>query len=136
MNAKNCIISCIDFRIQETFYDWLKDTHNLGKSDIIEIAGSTRDIVKPLNEDDKEEILRNIDLSVKLHDPENIILIDHQDCGGYAQDNTISKNLSLEEDKKLHSLFLKQAETILQNLYPNKNVKKLYISLAGDITQV
>ena len=78
VKAKNCVISCIDFRIQKYIYKWLKDTHNLGKSDLIEIAGSSRDIVKPLKPHHKEDLLRNIQVSVELHNPENIIIFDQR----------------------------------------------------------
>jgi carbonic anhydrase len=134
--ATSCLISCIDFRIQESIFDWLKQTHNLGKTDVIEVAGSSRDLVKPLKEADKEELLRNINISVQLHAPENIFVMDHQDCGGYAQDNTILPGLSAEEDLQKHIIYLQKAKTLLQKEFPTKKIKTLYVTLSGEITEI
>lgn len=134
--AKNCIISCIDFRIQEAFFDWLKESHKLGVSDIIEVAGSTRDIAKPIKLEDKDELLRNIEISVVLHNPENIILVDHQDCGGYAQDNTIPKGLEFERDLKEHMVFAKIAKKELKEKFPKKVIKNFYIGLNNKIVEI
>jgi len=76
--AKNCIITCIDFRLQKAYSDFIKSRNMLGESDIISLAGCFRDLVKPLE---------------NLHNPDNIILLDHQDCGGYTQDDTIVQGL-------------------------------------------
>lgn len=134
--AKNCIISCIDYRIQDSFFKWLKKTHKLGGSDIIELAGSSRDLVKPLKPADKKELLRNIELSVKLHDPDKIIVLDHQDCGGYAQDNTIQSGLKVKEDLVHHTKYLHTAVEILRQKYPTKEVQALYITLRGSVKKV
>lgn len=134
--AKNCIVCCIDFRIQQAFYDWLNKTHNLGTSDIIELAGSTRDLVKPHKKQDQEELLRNIGVSVALHNPDNIILIDHQDCSGYAKDNTIPRGLSLEKDFAQHRIFSGLALEMLKKLFPRKKIYSYYITLEHKIIQI
>lgn len=134
--AKNCIVSCIDFRIQDTLHKWLKNHKDLGNSDIITIAGSSRDIVKPIRPEDKEELLRNITLSVELHDPENIIIFDHQDCGGYAQDNTIPAELEAYRDFEEHKKFCEKAVKMLKELFPQKNVLAYFIFLDGKVEKL
>lgn len=134
--AKNCIIFCIDFRFQKTFFEWLSETHNLGQSDIIEVAGSSRDLAKPLKPEDRDELLRNIKISVELHNPENILIVDHQDCGGYAQDGTIPPNLSLEEDQKKHEEYARKAVEVLRADFPDKKVLVYYITLAGNVEKL
>lgn len=134
--AKNCLVTCIDYRIQKALFEWLEKKHKLGNTDIIEIAGSSRDLVKPINQADESELLKNIQLSVSLHNPDNIIVLDHQDCGGYAQDNTISAGLPLDTDLAKHTKYLKKTKKILLDLFPDKNIKTMYVSLAGKVIDV
>lgn len=134
--AKALIISCIDFRFQLPVQDWLKEKSYLGHCDEVILAGASRDLVKPLEEFQKNSIERQIDLSVKLHDPDEIIVIDHQDCGGYAQDGTIPNGLPEEEDKAKHVEYSQKIKEILNERYPEKTVKTYYINLNGEMVEI
>jgi carbonic anhydrase len=134
--AKACVIACIDFRFQNSVQNFLKDKGYLGKCDTIILARASRDLVKPLEKFHKELILRQIDMSVKLHDPEEIIVIDHQDCGGYAQDGTIPQGLDLAEDEKLHIKYARKAFAILTKKYPDKKIQIFYATLDGPIKKL
>ncbi len=127
---------CMDFRFHNEMQKWLKDQGYLGHSDEVVVAGASRDLVKPLEEFHKDALLRQIELSVKLHDPDEIVVIDHQDCGGYAQDNTITSGLSLEEDKKEHQKYFNDARKLLEAKFPNKTVKTFYAQLDGEIVEI
>lgn len=131
--AKLLIISCIDFRFQDYVFNWLKDNQYLGHCDLYSIAGCSRDLVKPLDATHKENFLRNVGISVKLHDPDEIIILDHQDCGGYAQDDTIPSMLEKEKDIDRHKEFAQKARTILSEIYPSLEIKTMYIGLDGEV---
>lgn len=134
--AKNCIITCIDFRLQIAYADFIKSHDLLGESDIISLAGCSRDLVKPIEESHKASLLRQLDLSIQLHDPTNIIILDHQDCGGYAQDGIIRQGLDLETDKNEHQEWGKKAVRLLQELYPEKVVTIYFIHLDGKAEEI
>jgi carbonic anhydrase len=134
--AKYCVITCIDFRLQETYSGFLKTHNMLGTSDIVSLAGCSRDLVKPLADFHKDAFLRQVDLSVKLHDPDTIVLLDHQDCGGYAQDLTIASGLSVEEDIKAHTKWGNRAKEILEGKYPGKNVRVYFARLSGEVSEL
>jgi len=134
--AKACIILCMDFRFQETIQKWIADQGLLGHADEIIVAGAARDIVKPIEPIHKESLLRQIELSVKLHDPDQIIVIDHQDCGGYAQDGTIPNGLSEDEDKKMHKEHLETFKGILSEKLPSKQIKSYYATLQGKVVEI
>jgi carbonic anhydrase len=134
--AKACIILCIDFRFQVETQHWLEIHGYLGESDEIVVAGASRDLVVPLEPFHKESLLRQIELSVKLHDPEEIVIIDHQDCGGYAQDGTIPAGLSLDDDKMKHIEYAEKVKQILHEKFPNKNIKTFYVKLDGGIDEI
>lgn len=126
----------MDFRFQSGIQKWLKSEGYLGSSDEIIIAGASRDLVFPLEPFHKESLLRQIELSVKLHDPDEIIIIDHQDCGGYAQDDTIPSGLTEKEDKLMHSGFAKIAKRLLEEKFRGKKITTLYAPMEGDIVSL
>ena len=134
--AKACVISCMDFRFQDKIQNWIKIKGLLGECDQIILAGASRDLVKPLEPYHKTSLLRQIELSIKLHNPDDIIIIDHQDCGGYAQDGTIISGLDLEEDEKQHKIFAKQTYDILSAKYPDKNIEIYYTTFEGKFLKI
>lgn len=130
--AKYCIVTCIDFRLQKAYADFMRSHEMPGESDIISLAGCTRDLVKPLEEWHRDSLMRQLELSVKLHDPDTIIFMDHQDCGGYAQDGTIPQGLTLEDDKRAHKNWADNAKDLIKQKFPEKNVEVYFFPLNGD----
>src|SRR3990167_9746884 len=106
--AKAVVITCMDFRFHDKIQDFLKKKGYLGHCDEIVIAGASRDFVKPVHPEDGKYVWKQLGLSIKLHDPDEIIVIDHQDCGGYAQDGTIPSGLEVQIDKSKHLVFLEE----------------------------
>lgn len=134
--ASNCIVTCIDFRLQRAYADFISSRGWLGESDLISVAGCSRDLVKPLKDSDKAALLRQIELSVKLHDPDKIVFLDHQDCGGYAQDGTIPQGLKLVDDKKRHAKYGSKVKTLIGALYPGKTVEVYFARLDGKVEKI
>ncbi len=133
--AKYCVLTCIDYRFQEKVFNWLHKKHMLGESDLIMVAGCSKDLVKPHNSESFESLLNQLSISVKLHNPENIILIDHQDCGGYAADGTIASGLPINEDRMLHEKYSKEAKDIITKYFPARKISCYYVSLENDIPE-
>jgi carbonic anhydrase len=131
--AKACILLCIDFRFQKQIQKWLEDQGYLGSSDEIVVAGASRDLVKPIEPFHKHSLMRQLELSINLHDPDEIVVIDHQDCGGYAQDQTIPSGLEQEEDKKGHTYFAIEAKKMLEEKFPDRLIRNYYATLKGTI---
>jgi hypothetical protein len=134
--AKNCIITCIDFRLQEKYHHWIATHHLLSASDIISISGCSRDLVKPLTAYDKAFLLTEIRTSIDLRNPKTIILLDHQDCGKYAVDQTIPSGISLQNDLAQHTKWLVSAKSVLTKEFPTESVHAYYFALTGEVTEV
>jgi carbonic anhydrase len=134
--AKRCAITCIDFRFQEKIHRYMEENGYLGNTDIISIAGCSRDIVAPIDPSQESNMLRELDISIKLHAPDTIVLFDHQDCGAYAADNTIPSNLAKDEDKNMHRIFSHKAHEYIKERWPNIEVTKLYMPFEGEIETI
>lgn len=134
--AKACVISCIDFRFQETLEKFIQRENLGGEFDLISVAGSARDLVKPIEMMHQENLFRQVDISMRLHQPEKIIVIDHQDCGGWAQDGTIPGGLTMDKDRDNHKKFSEELKNLLMAKYPDKEIKNYYFTLDGQILEL
>lgn len=131
--AKAVVVGCIDFRFRGFIDKYLHEQDFGDCYDLISVAGGSRDFIVPVEENDGRYAWKQLELSLKLHDPDMIIFVDHQDCGGYAQDGTIPGGLEIEEDKHKHSDFLIDLKEILSSKYPEKVFKAFHADLNGNI---
>lgn len=70
--------------------DVTKEAASYGEFDRIAWPGAAKDL----------DALKNAAaISLKLHDPDELIIYEHEDCGAYGQDNTI--NTHYKNAKKL-----------------------------------
>jgi len=134
--AKAVVITCMDFRFHDKVQDFLKKKGYLGHCDEIVVAGASRDFVKPVYPEDGKYVWKQLGLSLKLHDPDEIIVIDHQDCGGYAQDGTIPSGLEVQIDKSKHLVFLEELKDKINKLFPTKKANLYYAQLNGEIIKL
>lgn len=111
--AHALVLTCIDFRFQTLIQEFLEKEELVDSFDRIAIAGAVLQLVSPEKEAYKEYLLKQIDISMKLHDPDTIYLINHEDCGAYGDDNTMER----------HTNDLRKAKMMITSLYPNKEVR-------------
>ena len=133
--AKACIITCIDFRFHNKIRKFLKLNGYTGKMDLISVAGASHDLVHPLSQAESIYLWNQIAISIKLHSPDEIVIIDHQDCGMYKASGLIKDGMNLEEDKKVHQDLLINLNKELRKRFPQSNVKLnlWYAKLDGSI---
>lgn len=134
--AKALLITCIDFRFHQFNKELYSKKEYLGKTDLLSVAGASRDFIYPLDPTHGEYVWRQLDLSIKLHDPEEIIICDHEECGAYAQDGMIPIKLTVKEDRAEHIKILKKLKPRLQKRYPNKTFIFLFAYLSGKIEKL
>jgi carbonic anhydrase len=133
---KACVITCIDFRFQKNIKDYLVKNDYLGEADIISVAGASHDIATPQTPVDQNYLMNQIGISVSLHNPDKIIIVDHQDCGMYAATGKIEKGLDLPKDTEKHTNYLLKAKELIQQKYNNIEVVLLMAGLDGSFTEI
>jgi len=112
------VISCIDYRFWPQAIPLLKKKY--GRFDLIQMAGSSKNLTSPSKKEYKITILENIKISVQLHNSQKIILTNHIDCGAYGG----SKNFkSQKEEIKFHKIELEKAKKIIQKKFPQLLIK-------------
>lgn len=111
------IVTCIDFRFQKFIRNWTDKELKGKKFDAIALAGSTKEL---------NTILKQIDISCRLHNIKEVYLIHHQECGAYGKESTPQKHF--EE--------LQKAKTKILSKYPNLKVLTYYLHLDGTFEEV
>ena len=130
------LITCMDFRLHQR-----KDSRNyvaefiknLGVDcDLITRGGGVQDIVRPKQDGFNNSVLRDIEVSVKLHDAEVIYLLNHEDCGGYSGMDFSSR----EEELNQHKKDLQDAKEIILQKFSSKKVKLYFAELEQGTSDV
>ena len=116
--AKACIISCIDYRFHDGINKFLDDQGYKSEVDLISIAGASHDLVRPEDPSDSKYLWKQIGISLKLHDPQDFVIIDHQDCGMYKATGEVRKGMSFEEDFNVHKSVLVNLKSEFLKRFP------------------
>ena len=77
--AKILAIHCIDLRFQEIIDEDLRAKASYGHFDRISWPGASLDF---------ENVRDSALVSLKLHDPDEILIYEHEECGAYGQENS------------------------------------------------
>lgn len=111
------VVTCIDFRFQKYIREWLDK--NLGKKtyDFLSYAGGVKDL---------EVVLKEIDVSEKLHNIHHVILINHEDCGAYGIQGTVER----------HTKDLLRAKEKILEKHPDLNVNLYFMHIRGKVEEI
>lgn len=101
------VIQCMDYRFVTEQRNFLVDKGYQNSYDLLVVAGASKNL---------EQIKDQIALSKKLHDPDEILIFDHEDCGGYGADNSF----------ETHKENLLRAKSLLESAYPNTKIKLFF----------
>lgn len=105
--CKYFIVHCIDFRFGRAIKDYLEKEEMLGDCDIVSVAGGVKDTGL---------ILGQLEISLKLHNVQEAVLIGHIDCGAYGGSGEF---VSFEQEREFQLGELKKARDMILAKYPS-----------------
>lgn len=111
------VVSCIDFRFQKYIRDWLDKNLSDKTYDYVGFGGGTKEL---------DQILKQLEISVKLHDIKQVVLMHHENCGAYGKESTPEN----------HARDLKKAKATILEKYPHLQVDLYYIHLDGTFEEI
>lgn len=115
--CESVVVTCIDYRLQKIVDSWLARQLGHGTYDRIGLAGAVKEW---------ETVSSQINLAVDLHGITKVVLINHEDCGAYGEDDT----------RRRHEADLKEARRKLLEEYPRMDVEIYYARIGGGIDVV
>lgn len=106
------VVTCIDFRLQEFIDNFIKNKFGTKNHDRVAIAGGVKDF---------DNVLNQIKISKRLHDIKTVVLVNHEDCGAYAEAGT----------KEKHEQDLRAASEKIKSEIPGIDVENYFLKLDG-----
>ncbi|MBI2647953.1 MAG: hypothetical protein HYW98_01245 [Candidatus Wildermuthbacteria bacterium] len=125
--CKAVVVHCIDFRFCRALNDFFEEEYPEGYDNVV-IAGGVKDIVE---KGDQSFALGQLKLSMRLHQPKEIVLVQHEDCGAYGGSAALGED-ELEHQKTQ----LASASAILKKEFPDAVLKTYLILLSQEIITV
>jgi len=126
------IFHCIDFRFAADIKAYLEKEGLIGDVDIVSLAGSAKNLVNPAKETDAEFVMRQLDISKRLHEVTQVVLMNHMDCGAYGGRAAFD---SVQSEHAKHASDLMAAREMILAKYPDLLVENViaHIDDAGKI---
>jgi carbonic anhydrase len=107
----------MDYRIQRFLNDWINQNLKAGSYDRVVIAGGVLD---------EYDVLRHVDIAVRLHQIQNVVFINHEDCGAYG----------IEGNDERHEVDLRKVREKINKLFPHLKVDLFYLNLNGTFEHI
>ena len=122
-----CILWCFDDRFSALLQALIKG-REIKNADVVESAGGAKALASPAGPE-RDFVLTQIKLSVKLHGTKKTILMLHMDCGGYGGSGTFNNDRDAE--MKHHDAELSAARAFLLREIPEMEVECLIADFDG-----
>lgn len=133
---KAMLLSCVDPRTQAPIAGWMNkpvpDSHTVGlegKYSQFTIAGAAVGVIAPaFAKAWSEAFWDNLGASIQLHRIENLVAVDHANCGalGIAYGQTVLNNPGLE--LKAHRVVVTELQRQLALRHPEMNFQAWYVA--------
>ena len=125
---KAMVLSCIDPRFQPIIFNYLVKKKLKGKYSLFTVAGASIGVTAPKFKKWHRTFWDNIDISIKLHKIQKLIVINHRDCGA-AKILNGKKDFNSLNEIKIHKSSFKKIKKIFKKKYRKLKIETYLISL-------
>jgi len=126
--ADAVVLCCFDQRIRLAVNKFLKQRKIL-KPDMIVIAGGAKTLASPRNDFERDFILEQVRLSIRLHRTQRMLLMSHSDCATYGGLAAFQGDLKVEATH--HKQELRRGVELLKEKYPQLAVEPYFVNFEG-----
>jgi len=125
--CESLVIHCSDWRLEPGLSVWLKQA-GLEQASFDRLAenGGIKQLTQPDNDTERGLFLKQIEASLEQHEPNNIIIVSHEDCSAYGGSGKFSNAAS---EQSFHESELRQAAELLRVHHPSLEVLLYYAKL-------
>ena len=122
------VLSCMDPRFQPKVFNYLKKKKLIGKYSSFTIAGAAIGVTSKKFKKWQSTFLDNLSTSIKLHNINKLIVINHEDCGAAKIING-KKEFNSTIEKKIHKDSFKKIKSIMYRKFPELKINFKILSL-------
>ena len=130
---KAMVLSCIDPRFQHQAYNYLKKKL-IGKYSAFTIAGAAVGVTHNKFKKWHKTFYDNLSTSIKLHQIEKLIVINHKDCGAAKIVNG-KKAFNITNEQNIHKESFSKLKKEIKKRFPKLKVELNLMSLDSKITK-
>ena len=131
---KAMVLSCMDPRFQHLVHYYLKKKKLFGKYSAFTIAGAAVGITHNKFKKWHKTFYDNLSTSIKLHQIEKLIVINHKDCGAAKIVNG-KKAFNITNEQKIHKESFSKLKKEIKKRFPKLKVELNLMSLNSKITK-
>ena len=129
---KAMVLSCIDPRFQHLVHNYLKKRKLSEKYSAFTIAGAAIGVTHNKFKKWHKTFYDNLAISIKLHKIENLIVINHKDCGAAKIANG-KKEFNTVNEKIIHENSFLKLKKKIKKKFPKLKIEINLISLDNKI---
>ncbi|HXK06982.1 MAG TPA: carbonic anhydrase [Verrucomicrobiae bacterium] len=122
------VVWCFDNRFELSFRKFLQ-RQGVVHWDAIKIAGGTKCLASPDRETDRDFVLNQIRISMRLHQTQRVILMLHSDCAAYG--GVEAFNGDADAERANHREELHKAVKLLADEIPGIAVDAYFVDFEG-----
>ena len=128
------VLYCIDPRFQHLVHNYLKKQKLSEKYSAFTIAGAAIGVTHNKFKKWHKTFYDNLSTSIKLHQIEKLIAINHQDCGAAKIVNG-KKAFNITNEQKIHKESFSKLKKEIKKRFPKLKVELNLMSLDSKITK-
>lgn len=125
------IISCMDFRLHHALHNWADQRYGETGYDLVHLAGGAGAL---LRDDSQALVLKQVELSHRLHEIAEVVLVNHWDCGAYGGSQAFGHDEENERDTYCYDL--EEASNLVRQRFPQISTVEALEHLNGSVEVV
>jgi hypothetical protein len=126
--ADAAVLCCFDERIRVTVQKFLRKRGVL-RPDMVIVAGGAKTLASPRNDFERDFILEQIRMSIKLHATTSVLLMSHSDCATYG--GLAAFGGDAQREMGHHQQELERAAALIKAAFPQVNIECFFIRFDG-----
>ena len=126
--ADAVVLCCFDERLRGAVQKFLR-RRGIPPPDMIVVAGGPKTLASPRNHLERDFVLEQIRLSIKLHSASLVLLISHSDCATYG--GLAAFNGEAQREMEHHEHEIRRAAAVVRASFPAVMVDGFFVSFDG-----
>lgn len=126
--ADAAVLCCFDERIRTATAKFLKRA-GIVRPDMVVVAGGAKTLASPRNEFERDFILEQIRMSIRLHSTTRVLLTSHSDCATYGGLSAFDGDERREMEH--HEVELQRAAALVRTNFPSVTVECYFVRFDG-----
>lgn len=126
--ADGAVLCCFDHRISTAVRKFLKK-QAIERPDMIIVAGGAKTLASPRNDFERDFILEQVRMSIRLHQTKRVLVMSHSDCATYG--GLAHFNGDRDAEAAHHRAELLRAADLLTTNFPGISVEPYFVKFDG-----